>query len=526
MVLLAVTSPVAAAARPSRNPRVGRAHPRGRQRSRDGRAKPARRHAHRKSRPLAKPSRQAVKPAAPTSSVAVTQTSADLTQALSPRPRLRFSPTGALAGVPVINVDDTVTYQRFTGAGAAMTDSSAWLIWDELAPAARDALMRELFSVSGAHLNFLRVPMGASDYSVTGVPYTYADQPAGQSDPSLADFSVAHDEAYILPSLRAAHALNPSLYIEAVPWSPPAWMKASDALDNIDFAGTLLPQFYPTLARYFVKFLQAYAARGVNVTAIVPQNEPGAFTEYPGTQLSEQQEAGFIANDLRPALRAARLDPDLFGRDLSWGPLSAPTDPLVDQAASGAVTGLTWHCYHGSPTDMTAVHAAAPNGRQMVDECSTATGDIFSTSELLISSLRNYANAVAVWNLALDPSGGPVQPPDSGCGGCTGVVTINEQTGAYTLSPDFYQLAQLSHFVSPGAIRIASPNFVAYNLTSSYQTTITPGLDDVAFRNPDGSKVLFLYDNSATPITFDVRWDGSYVSYTIPAGATTTMDWR
>jgi glucosylceramidase len=225
-------------------------------------------------------------------------------------------------------------------------------------------------------------------------------------------------------------------------------------------------------------------------------------------------------------LQAAGLDPDLFGWDLSWGPLSAPTDPLVDQAANGTVTGLSWHCYYGSPTDMTAVHAVAPNSRQVVDECSTATGDIFSTSELLISSLRNDANAVALWNLALDPSGGPVQPPDSGCPACTGVVTINEQTGTYTLSPDFYQLAQLSHFVTPGALRIASPNFVAYNLTSSYQTAITAGLDDVAFRNPDGSTVLFLHNNTASPITFDVQWDGDYVSYTIPAGATTTMDWK
>src|SRR6202012_3362800 len=152
-------------------------------------------------------------------------------------------------------------------------------------------------------------------------PYTYYDQPAGQSDPSLTDFSVAHDQAYILPALRAAHQLNPKLYLEAVPWSPPAWMKANDALDNRHGAGMLLTTDYAPLAQYFVKFLQAYAAAGVPIDAIAPQNEPTAMTIYPGMQLSEAQEATFVTRYLRPALLAARLVPQVFGWDLSWGPL-------------------------------------------------------------------------------------------------------------------------------------------------------------------------------------------------------------
>ena len=43
--------------------------------------------------------------------------------------------------------------------------------------------------------------------------------PAGQSDPSLANFSVAHDNAYILPILRQALSINPATTIMATPWS-------------------------------------------------------------------------------------------------------------------------------------------------------------------------------------------------------------------------------------------------------------------------------------------------------------------
>jgi glucosylceramidase len=465
----------------------------------------------------------------PTSPVSVTQTSADLSQALAEEPGLRFAPAAAPPeGIPVVNVNDGARHQTFTGVGAAMTDSSAWLMWDALPPPARTQLFHALFSPSAADLGFLRVPMGASDFSATGQPYSYDDRPAGQDDPSLAGFSVAHDDAYIVPALRAARALNSHLYLEAVPWSPPAWMKANDALDNVQHAGTLLPQYMPALAQYFVKFLQAYADRGLAVNAIAPQNEPGVPTSYPGVELNQAQETSFVANDLRPALAAANLSPAVFGWDLAWGPLKAGIDPVVDQAASGGLTGLAWHCYFGSPNYMSAVHRATPSSMQIVDECATGSGDVFPTSELLISALRTWASAVALWNLALTPSGGPVQPPNWGCPGCTGVATVDEQTGSYTLSRDYYELAQLSHFVRPGAVRISTPSFVSYRLglLDNYQTVISPGLDDVAFLNPNGSKVLFLYNNATTPITFAVRWRGSQITYTIPAGATTTLTWR
>ena len=467
--------------------------------------------------------------------VSVIQTSADLTQGLVSLPGLQFAPGAPPLGVPVVRVNDTVRYQLFTGVGAALTDSSAWLIWDELPPPARSALLRALFGRSGIGLNFLRVPIGASDYTATGIPYTYDDVPAGSSDPALAGFSIAHDTSYILPTLQAIRALDPRLYLEAVPWSPPAWMKANDALGNTGSAGGLLPSAYGVLAQYLVRFLQAYAEAGVPVTAVVPQNEPSVPARYPGLELGEQQETAFVTQDLRPALAAAGLSTSVFGWDLSWGPLGA-ADPLI--AATGAaaprapgqpapaLTGLAWHCYFGSPSVMSRAHDEAPAMQQIVDECSPGPGTVLPTSELLIASLRNWASAVALWNLALDPAGQPVQPPNTGCPGCTGVVTITESTGTYTLSRDFYELGQLSRFVAPGAVRISSPHFVTYGLGPRHKPLVSPGLDDVAFENPDRSKVLLAYDDSPAPVTFAVAWRGSSFTATIPAGATTTFVWR
>ena len=106
---------------------------------------------------------------------------------------------------------------------------------------------------------------------------------------------------------------------------------------------------------------------------------------------------------------------------------------------------------------MDGVHAAAPRSLQIVDECSSGTNDAFATSELLIASARNWANAVAMWNLALLPGGGPAQALGYGCAACSGIVSVDPRTQRYTLSRDYWQLAQFSRFVAPGAVRSAEP---------------------------------------------------------------------
>jgi glucosylceramidase len=173
---------------------------------------------------------------------------------------------------------------------------------------------------------------------------------------------------------------------------------------------------------------------------------------------------------------------------------------------------------------MSQLHQSAPALDQIVDECSPEIRG-FGTPEFLISSLRNWASVVSVWSVALDPSGGPIQPGNN-CGGCRGLVTIDEQAHTMTLRTSYYQLGQVSAFAEPGAHRIDSPNFVSYGLNSSNIETVSAGLDDVAFLNPDGSKVLVTYNNSTAPISFAVHTDGRYFGYTIPAQAMTTFVWR
>ena len=458
--------------------------------------------------------------------VEVVQTTPSLSQHLTRLADVHFGARIA-DGLPVIRIDAALRYQRIIGVGASLTDSSAWLIADELSGPSRTRLLRELFGPGGIGLRMLRVPIGASDFTRAGVPYTYDDVAAGGTDPQLAHFSIAHDRGYIIPTLRAARALQPGLQILASPWTPPAWMKTNDALDNDGDAGGLRPSDYGAYARYLTRFVGAYAVAGIPIADLTPANEPGQASSYPGLQLSEPDEARLVSSDLVPALGAAGLHVRLYGLDFAWRYWRYALALVRSPGLAHDLTGIAWHCYRGNAAVMGVVQRADPGIQQIVSECSSGNAP-GPTSELMMAAFRNGASAALLWNLALTPQGGPVQPPNRGCPHCTGVVVVDPQSRSVRLSLDYYELGQIGSFVQPGAERIASNNFVTYQVARVRGPIdyATPGLDDVAFLNPDGDIVLAVTNNSRAPIRFAVQWRGRAFAYRLPAGAAVTFRWH
>jgi glucosylceramidase len=455
--------------------------------------------------------------------VEVVETTSNLKEAMTRLADVQFSSKAPTKGIDQIQVNPNVTYQRIEGFGGALTDTSAWEIWEKTTPTDRNELMDELFAHSGLHLNFIRVPMGATDFTATETPYSYDDMPPGKSDPSLSHFSIAHDQTYIIPLLKQMLAIDPGVELLANPWSPPGWMKSNDSLGNVKDKGYLLRSDYGVLAQYFVKFLQAYKAAGVPIDAITPANEPSTPTIYPGLNLSETAEAALIQSDLAPALAAAKLHVRIYGNDLGLSPGSVGyAQYLPKSAAGGDLSGIAWHCYHGSPDAITTEHQLFPRLDEIVDECSP--GLTPSISETLISSLRNWASAVVFFNLALNPERGPVQPPNHGCPPCTAESTVYPD-GHFDLNLNFYELGQASHFIDRGAVRISTQNYVSYAIAGNDPNIATSGLDDVAFRNPNGSVVLVAYNNSKGAIRFGVEWQKQWFTHRLPAHATVTFEW-
>jgi glucosylceramidase len=466
--------------------------------------------------------------------VSVWVTTADGQQRLTEQAPVAFSATPPTD--LTVTVDPTRTFQTMTGFGGSITDSSAAVL-SSLSPAAREAALHLLFDpATGDGLDFLRQPIGASDFVTTGA-YTYDDLPAGQTDYFQQHFSIAHDEAQILPLLRAAERINPRLTIMATPWSPPAWMKTGGSL----IGGRLIddPKIYFSYALYLTKFLLAYRAQGVRVDAITVQNEPQNRSPagYPGTDLPSVQEEKVI-EDLGPMLRAAGLHTKILAYDHNWSEhpndiASTPPDETADinhypqqvlsSPAARWVSGVSFHCYYGDPSAMTALHAQFPDVGIYQTECSGSQSsnpaNTFSDTlkwharNLEIGSTRNWSQTVVNWNIALDPSGGPHV---GGCGTCTGILTVGPGD-TVTPNAEFYALGHLSRFVQPGAVRIASTSFG----TTGWNGQIM----DVAFVNPDGSTVLVAHNENDSPRSFAVSENGQSFAYTLPGDSLATFVW-
>jgi len=252
------------------------------------------------------------------------------------------------AEAPVAGFDVTLnpntTYQNVLGVGASFTDASAYLMHQVLSESQRVELMRNLFSQDeGIGISFIRNPMGSSDYA--RFVYSYNDLPEGQTDEDLSEFSIAHDQESIIPLVKEALALNPNLKVMASPWSAPGWMKSSGSM----IGGSLNGQNYSTYAQYFVKFIQAYAAEGIDIFAVTPQNEPLYVpAHYPGMSMSPTAQAVFIKDHLRPAFEAAGLKTKILAYDHNWDRKDYPLTVL--EKAGDAVDGVAWHVYGVIPS--------------------------------------------------------------------------------------------------------------------------------------------------------------------------------
>jgi glucosylceramidase len=224
--------------------------------------------------------------------------------------------------------------------------------------------------------------MGATDLALSS--YTYDDLATGETDPDQKQFSIAHDQAYILPTIRAALAANPNLKVLALPWSPPAWMKTNDALGG----GSFNTANFAALAKYFAKFVAAYEANGVPINYVAVQNEPLYETGgYPTMFMNPLDEGRFISEYLGPALRNSHFHsrnwnfsgqnqdpedatPGILGYEHNWDNPRYPEFLLQNPAVRQYLAGVSFHCYAGNVADaQNAIHNLDPGTPIYFTEC-------------------------------------------------------------------------------------------------------------------------------------------------------------
>uniref|UniRef100_A0A8C9AMX9 Glucosylceramidase n=1 Tax=Prolemur simus TaxID=1328070 RepID=A0A8C9AMX9_PROSS len=163
-------------------------------------------------------------------------------------------------------------FQKVKGFGGAMTDAAALNIL-ALSPPAQNLLLKSYFSEEGWGL------MAVPDALVRLIPLIH----------------------------RALKLSQRPISLIGSPWTSPTWLKTNGKVNG---KGTLKGQpgdiYHQTWAKYFVKFLDAYAEHKLQFWAVTTENEPsaGLISGYPFQCLgfTPEHQRDFIARDLGPAL--------------------------------------------------------------------------------------------------------------------------------------------------------------------------------------------------------------------------------
>ena len=112
---------------------------------------------------------------------------------------------------------------------------------------------------------------------------------------------------------------------------------------------------------------------------------------------------------------------------------------------------------------------------------------------LVTESIAAGSTGLLMWNLALDPEGGPRNvASDAGCSSCRGLLTIDGND--IEAGPEFYVLAHLARAADAGARVVGS--------------SASQGISSAAFANPDGTVGVIAFNGTGKDQILGVEISG------------------
>jgi glucosylceramidase len=445
--------------------------------------------------------------------------------------------TTVTSGTATVTVNDSSVAQNWEGFGGAFNEVG-WNVLSMLSASDRAKAIDLLFGSDAAHFNLGRIPMGASDYAIAR--YTDDDISSG-TDYNMTSFSQTEDAKYLIPYVKAAQAVNAGIRFWASPWTPPSWMKTNSGSVNgtactlvgsTPFDGGCMVDSAQNLTAYglyFVKFVQGYAAQGITIEAVSPQNEPNFAQGYPSCLWTSPLFTKFVGQYLGPAFTTAGLSTKIMLGTMSNGNSNA--DPSVVTAVMGDATAKGYIKVLGYQWGMEASVASGKSYNlplwQTEHKCGnypfTVTGEnpapgAFNSTMapndqtygaeswgLIRDWIKAGVTSYSAWNMVLDTVGKGNDmtrnwPQNA-------LLTVNTSSKTLNITPAYYVFRHMSQFVVAGAKVVA-----------------TTGGDALAFKNPDGSIITVIY-NSGGAATYIVAVGGKKLQFAMPANGWATVDY-
>jgi len=408
-------------------------------------------------------------------------------------------------GTATLTVDTATKHQQFVGFGGCFNEMG----WDALSVLSADDVtkaMKLLFDAKdGANFLYGRLPLGASDYSMSW--YTL-DDTAG--DYTMDHFSIARDKEKLIPFIKAALAIRPDLKLWASPWVVPSWMMTNSNMKND-------AQTLGAHALYMARFVEEYAKEGLKLVAIHPQNEPG----YARVHWTQAQFIDFIKTYLGPTFAERNLTAEIWCGTMSKDPddtniakaAAADADAMkyikgfgVQWNLQAAVAGLSqkapvWQTEHkcgnynfSTPYwDQSRYDASKPQNDHLYGEESWQL-----IRDWIVSGVAGYS----AWNMVLDTVGKSLDnwPQNA-------LLTVDRSTKKLNVTAAYYAFRHFSQYVQANATRIE----------------VKGSSDALAFLNPDGSIVTEVYNKGAAAAQTSAQVGGAIYQFTVPAHGWATL---
>ena len=425
-----------------------------------------------------------------------------------------------------IKVDDGTRFQKIEGFGATFNEAGM-ICLNSLSTIVRDSVFKMLFDPeSGAGYTLMKSPIAACDFASAGPWYTYDDTPG---DTTMEHFSIERD---LGPNGLVTYIKEASKFgkfeIESPMDFAPDWMYYGLKKGEKH----IKPEYYSALARYYSKYIQAYAENGITINYLNLFNE-GDNPHYSSVTYKEMGE--MIKNFVVPRLRADGLSTKIQLGETCTRPEALEKFPpvLEDPDVRKYISSLTSHGYDWDKfSDLAELHNKFPDipiwqtevcyGMQM---CIPPSGLVkcpvyeFSDGEfwgnMIMNDMKNWVSGWIYWNMILDQDGGPwlTSPihgdPDPNQQHC--VVIVNRNTKEVSYTGLYYYLAHFSKFIKPGAYRI--------NCTGG-----SSQLNYAGFLNTDGSIILNIINNG-DETDCKVAWNNKATNPKLKAHSITTVVW-
>lgn len=399
-------------------------------------------------------------------------------------------------------------YQEILGFGGAFTEATAYNL-SKVSKENRDKVIKAYFDQKeGLGYSIGRVHIHSCDFALGN--YTYIDE----YDETLDSFTIAHDEELIIPLIKDAEKVaNQSIPLLASPWSPPAFMKTNNEMNH---GGKLLPKYYGLWARYYVKFIEAYQEKGLNVWGISVQNEPAAVQVWDSCIYTAEEERDFVKDHLGPTLHNNGLE-DInvviwdHNRDII---VERASRILEDEEAAKYIWGTGIHWYMCEDFELVGkVHDLFPDKHLLFTEgCQEGgvklgewfTGERYGRN--IIGDLNNWNEGFLDWNLVLNEFGGPNHVGNY----CDAPIIADTVEDEIHFNSSYYYIGHFSKYIRPGAIRIGHKN-------DSKDIQVT------SFMNTDGSIVLVLMNETDTEQKISMVYEDKNINVDAPKHSIQTI---